>query len=291
MAVNFMNNFNKYHDYNQLFLTKLSTYLNDYACSITKKQIKDVTSCGVNIYDAYFLLLCEYLELDKVLKYEYLTQGLHEENPKEYINNAYYNDIHFEQKRLGKWTIKNSNYKAFELFVRDDFRYTEGKVIPQLGFFKEDFSFPAIYENNRLWMSITPNEINTMKDPIHKATGHVLTFGLGLGYFSYMVSLKSEVIDVTIVEKDEEVIALFKKVVLPKFKTKEKFKIILDDAYHFTQHMDDGTYDFVFVDIYHDASDGLVTYNIFKEIEKKFSKTNFSYWIEKTIQYYKNLPY
>ena len=284
-----MNHLNKYDNYNQLLLTKLSYYLNDHACSITKKQIDDVMSCGVNIYDAYFLLLCEYLELDDVLKYEYLTESLYEENPIDYMKNDYYKDIHFEQKRLGKWVIKNSHYQAFELFVRDDFHYKDNKVLPQLGFFKEKFSFPAIYENNRLWMSITPNEMNTMKDPIHKAKGHVLTFGLGLGYFAYMTSLKKEVIDVTIVEKDQEIITLFQKAILPKFKTKMKFKIIHDDAYHFVQNMDDTTYNFVFVDIYHDASDGLITYNTFKTFEKNFKKTTFTYWIEKTLQYYKSI--
>ncbi len=284
-----MNHFDKYDKYNQLFLTKLSEYLNNYACSITKKQIKDVASCGIHIYDAYFLLLCEYLELDDTLKYEYLANGLHEENKVEYMENDYYKDIHFEQKRLGKWVIKNSKYQAFELFVRDDFKYEENKVIPQLGFFKEDFSFPAIYENNRLWMSITPNEINTMKEPIQKAYGHVLTFGLGLGYFAYMASLKNEVIDVTIVEKDPDVIHLFQKMILPTFKTKAKINIIQDDAYHFIQNMDDETYHFVFVDIYHDASDGLLTYNKLKTFEKSFKKTTFSYWIEKTILYYKGI--
>lgn len=284
-----MNNFNKYEQYNQLLLTKLSHYLNDYSCSITKKQITSVTSCGVCLYDAYFLLLCEYLELDDTLKYEYLANGLYEEHPIDYMNDDYYKEIHFEQKRLGKWTIKNSRYQAFELFVRDDFKYEENKVIPQLGFFKEDFYFPAIYENNRLWMSVTPNEINTMKEPIYKASGHVLTFGLGLGYFAYMTSLKKEVIDVTIVEKDQDVIDLFQKMILPQFKTKAKLKIIHDDAYHFIQNMNDETYNFVFIDIYHDASDGLTTYNRFKVLEKKFKKTTFSYWIEKTIQYYKGI--
>lgn len=275
-----------YDEYNQLFLTKLSIYLNHHACSITKKQIQEVTSCGVNQYTAYFLLLCEYLQLDDVLKYEYLQEGLFEENPKDYIENAYYKDIHFTQKKLGKWAIKQSNYQPFELFVRDDFQYQENRVIPQIGFFKEKFFFPAIYENNRLWMSITPNEIHTMKEPIYQANGHVLTFGLGLGYFAYMSSLKQEVIDVTIVEKDQEVIALFQAEILPKFKTKGKFKIICDDAYHFLQNMDDVTYNFVFVDIYHDASDGLIVYNTFQKLEKKFKKTIFSYWIEKTLQYY-----
>lgn len=271
---------------NDKFLTKLSIYLNNYETSIDKKQIKEVTSCGVDIYNAYFLLLSEYLDLDDILKYEYLQLALHMENMEEYTTNAYYQDIHFEQKRIGKWVIKYSNYKPFELFVRNDFQYIEDKVIPQIGFFEEKFSFPSIYENGRLWMSITPNEINTMEKDIQNAFGHVLTFGLGLGYFAYMTSLKDTVKEVTIVEKDKEVIKLFTHYILPKFKTKNKIKIINDDAYHYLEVMDDYIYDFVFVDIYHDAGDGLIVYNKFKEIEQKFSKTMFTYWIEETIKYY-----
>ena len=60
-------------------------------------------------------------------------------------------------------------------------------------------------------MLITPNEIETMKKSISEATGNVLTYGLGLGYYAYMVSMKENVESVTIVEKDKEIIDLFKK--------------------------------------------------------------------------------
>ena len=67
-------------------------------------------------------------------------------------------------------------------------------------------------------MTITPNEIETMKEAVDKASGNVLTFGLGLGYYAYMVSEKENVESVTIVDSNEDVIDLFKKYVLPQFK-------------------------------------------------------------------------
>ena len=138
-------------------------------------------------------------------------------------------------------------------------------------------------------MSVTPNEINTMKEPIDNAFGKVLTFGLGLGYYSYMVSLKNNVESVTIVEKDQNVINLFNKYILPLFKTKAKINIINMDAYDFLEKvMNDGDYDFVFVDIYHDAKDGLEVYKKISTYEKKFKNTTFSYWIKKTLDYYLN---
>ena len=39
-------------------------------------------------------------------------------------------------------------------------------------------------------MTITPDEIETMKEAVDQAFGNVLTFGLGLGYYAYMVSEK-----------------------------------------------------------------------------------------------------
>jgi hypothetical protein len=50
--------------------------------------------------------------------------------------------------------------------------------------------FPALLENDRIWMTITPNEIEIMIKPVDEAFGHVLTYGLGLGYYAYMVSKK-----------------------------------------------------------------------------------------------------
>ena len=104
-----------------------------------------------------------------------------------------------------------------------------------------------------------------------------------------MVSLKNNVESVTIVEKDQNVINLFNKHILPLFKTKAKINIINMDAYDFLEKvMKDGDYDFVFVDIYHDAKDGLEVYKKISTYEKKFKNTTFSYWIKKTLDYYLN---
>lgn len=274
---------------NQIILNRLSQYLNFCEKSIDDSQIKAVTACGVSIKEAYILLLQEYLNLDYNFKREYLEEMVNIEDPTEYQNNQYYKDIIFKPIKINNWDIKYSNYEPYELFVRDDFKYNCDKVLPQLGFFTSNFRFPAIYENDILWMSVTPNEINTMKEPIDNAFGKVLTFGLGLGYYSYMVSLKNSVESVTIVEKDQNVINLFNKHILPLFKTKAKINIINMDAYDFLEKvMDDGDYDFVFVDIYHDAKEGLEVYKKISTYEKKFKNTTFSYWIKKTLDYYLN---
>ena len=172
------------------------------------------------------------------------------------------------------------------MFVQDDFEYDGQRVLPQLGYFEEAFGYPAVYQDGRLWMSVTPNEINTMREPISRARGKTLTFGLGLGYFAYMCSLKEEVSSVTIVEKDKRVIQLFEQNILPQFVHKDKISIVCEDAYAFLDKMRDCEYDYAFVDIYHDAGDGLETYQKFKQRLGKFSNTQFDFWIEKTIKYY-----
>ena len=121
-----------------------------------------------------------------------------------------------------------------------------------------------------------------MKKSISEATGNVLTYGLGLGYYAYMVSMKDNVESVTIVEKDKGIIDLFTRYILPQFKNKSKIKIINDDAFNYFKK--DIYYDYVFVDIWHDPSDGIDLYLKFKNLEKDNIK--YSYWIEDTLKCY-----
>lgn len=274
-------------EYNNLILNALSIYLNEYECSITPSQIKKVMECGVDELFAYKLLLSNYLAIENQEIIDmYFDKMVHKLEVKDYIRNPYYENIPFNNKKIDSWQIKKGKYKPYELFVFDDFKYENDLVIPQVGYFNEPFYYLAVYDNNRLWMSITPNEINTMKEPINKAKGNVLTFGLGLGYFAYMCSLKDDVKSVTIVEKDERVIKLFKDNILPYFVSIEKINIIKEDAYVYLSKMNDDMYDYVFVDIYHDAGDGKEVYLKMNQYRNRFKKTIFEYWIYNTIKHY-----
>lgn len=274
-------------EYNNLILNALSIYLNEYECSITPSQIKKVMECGVDELFAYKLLLSNYLAIENQDIIDmYFDKMVHKLEVKDYIRNPYYENIPFNNKKIDSWQIKKGKYKPYELFVFDDFKYENDLVIPQVGYFNEPFYYLAVYDNNRLWMSITPNEINTMKEPINKAKGNVLTFGLGLGYFAYMCSLKDDVKSVTIVEKDERVIKLFKEYILPYFANIEKINIIKEDAYVYLSKMNDDMYDYVFVDIYHDAGDGKEVYLKMNQYRNRFKKTIFEYWIYNTIKHY-----
>lgn len=278
-----------YEYYNEKILELLSYYLNYMERSITEEQVKSITSLGVGKeYAVRKLLIAAFGITDQTLIDEYFSDLVRLLHAKDYMENPYYKKIDFPRKTIGKWRIDRERYEPYELFVRDDFIYDGDKVIPALGFFDCRFEYPAVYENDRLWMSITPNEINTMRAPIAAAGGNVLTFGLGLGYFAYMCSLKESVESVTVVERDGSVLELFNRFILPRFECKDKIRIVECDAYRYLDRLNDGAFDYAFVDIYHDAGDGRDVYLKFRKIlkEKNIEQTNFDFWIEKTIKYY-----
>ena len=272
---------------NKQLLIALSKYLNETPDAITINQINKVKDCGVDEIRAFELLLQEYLQIPSTLANAYFKDMIHLLNFEDFMTNPYYKNIHLEFKKDKNWEIKKTKYKPYELFVQDDFIVKDNKMIPNLGFFNKPFYYLAVYQNQHLWMSITPNEINTMKDPIQKSFGRVITFGLGLGYFAYMCSMKQSVQSVTIIEKDATIISLFKKMILPQFLFKEKITIIQADAIDYlSTQMAIDQYDFAFIDIYHDVSDGKEVYLKIKKYESMYKKTQFEYWIEKTIKLY-----
>ena len=133
-------------------------------------------------------------------------------------------------------------------------------------------------------MNITPNEINTMSCASKKARGDVIIFGLGLGYFPYIISLKNEVKFITIIEKDSHIIDIFNKYLLPQFEQKSKIKIINCDAYNIIKSP--LNYDFAFVDLWHNPDDGIEIFLDFKRNEHLSPKCEFSYWIERSFYAY-----
>lgn len=272
-------------DYNNLILTRLSSYLNNNPDYIKESMIEELVNENISVIEAMRILLASILNLYdyKEIMDLYIKEMIYELDTKKYTENPYYKNIKLNNINKEKWSLKYLHYEPYELFVCNDLRKTEdGRIIPSIGFFKETYNYPCILENNREWMLITPNEIETMSRPIEECFGSVLTYGLGLGYFAYMASLKDNVKYVTIVEKDKEVIELFETYILPQFENKDKIKIINIDAYIYAKSKP--KYDYVFIDIWHDVSDGKNAYLEFKKLE--VPEVKYSYWIENTIKCY-----
>lgn len=280
---------------NYKLFTVLSHYLNNSPDYINEEEMYEMIQSGVTSEYAFKLMLAAAFGLDivdnvndKDFFNKYFNNMVHQLDANEYQDNPYYKNIKIPTIKIGNSELKYEKYKPFEGFVCNDIIQTEeGRQIPQIGFFDTEFSFPAVLENDRIWMTITPNEIETMKEAVDQAFGNVLTFGLGLGYYAYMVSEQENVESVTVVEMNEDVIRLFNKYVLPQFQNAHKIKIIKADAFEYAeQHITPGTYDFVFTDLWHDVSDGIDMYLKMKKIENQSPSTIFTYWIEKSMLCY-----
>lgn len=59
------------------------------------------------------------------------------------------------------------------------------------------------------WMSLTPNEILTLRGQIRRASGHTVVAGLGLGWSARKMLQRKQVTKLTVVERDQAVIDYF----------------------------------------------------------------------------------
>ncbi len=281
---------------NALITAAYSRYINYNPRFITADMVKDLAQeCNCTHHDAYLLLLSAAMGLDtidnkehKLLEGLYIRPGVQKLDPQSYLADAFCKTISLPNQKIGKWETMTSSYTAFEPFVwRDPILLPDFRQIPQIGYFEEDFHFPAIHENGVEWMSVKPNEVETMKAPIEKSRGRVLTLGLGLGYFAFHASEKENVESVTVVERDGDVINLFSGLILPQFPNKNKVRIIHADAFAYLENeLPNTQFDYIFADLWHDASDGLELYMKLKKAEPNAKGTPVDYWIEESLLSY-----
>ena len=255
-------------------------YLNEHYSVITSKDIEKVS-----FYDAFLSKLDidkndeEYQAINKVCG----INKIEELNAKKYLDDEYAKCVITKNVDNGNWILTHLHYLPYEGFVYDELdisdKYYEEHT--PFGYFKDKFPYLAVIEDESIWMSVIPHEINTMKKPIKDAFGNVLVLGLGLGYYPFHIALKDDVDKITIIENDDKVIDLFNKYIFPHFKNKEKIKLIKADAY---KYLDEGhDFDFVFADIWHNVGDGLSLYLELKKYEDKYPNTKFEYWIETSL--------
>lgn len=205
----------------------------------------------------------------------------------DYESNPYYRDISFADNKIGNWEISYNTYYPYEGFIYKDVVSTPTNLYAEytsFGYFTSYFKYLTVMQNKQVWMSITPHEINTMQSAIDTVEGSVAVFGLGLGYFPYMISLKDSVKRIVIIEKDPSVISLFNNYILPQFSHKEKITIIQDEAFEYAHNkMNKDKFDFAFIDLWKNEFDGLSLYFRMKKNEKINTGTKFLYWIEDSL--------
>ena len=279
--------------YNSRLMDLFSLYMNLMPTAVDPQAVKNLAKeCSIPLSEAFAHYLAALVGLDaggadRLFFHHWLLPSLHELKPELYTKDAYFQNIRIPADMRGKWELKTEMLQPFEAFVCNDMTVTKDRrMIPQIGFFKEPYPFPAVLENGREWMTLQPNEMVTTQPAIRAAHGRVLTYGLGLGYFAYHASQKAEVESVTVVDISEDVIDLFRTHILPQFPHKEKIRLVREDAFRFAEDRMAGSFDFVFADIWHDAGDGRDLYLRMKKWEEQYPQMQFSFWLEDTIRCY-----
>ena len=226
--------------------------------------------------------LYDFYQLDKdnednqAIMDDFFLKRLKKLDSKEYIDNPYVQNIK-EAGRYNKYALKMIDYAQYQLFPYDEITIgPDYKEYSAIGYFDKPFSYLALTEGNNIWMSLNPNEIETMKPYIEKAHGNVLVLGLGLGYVPYMMSLKDDVKHITIIEKDQDIINLFNQMLFPHFKNQNKITIIKDDAINYVKH--NQIFDYIFADLWHSPEDGLPLFIKLKRINQ-----NINCWLETSL--------
>ena len=281
---------------NARILTRLSIFLNEHADFVSADMVHSLAEeFSLTPDEAFSMLLAGGLDMnvsenprDARIFREDFPRMLHALSREEFMRDPYYRFIRVPDMQVGTCELAHETLKAYEPFVCDDRRhFPDGASLPQIGYFHEDFSYPVMREDGRVWMSVTPCEVATVAPAARQAHGHALTLGLGLGYFMYLASENPNVETVTAVERNESVINLFETHLLPQFPHKDKVRILRGDAFELTPKLySSHKYNFVFADTWHDAGDGVHMYLKFKEMEALAPEMEFSYWIEETIKCY-----
>ena len=271
------------HTQNQRMLTRVSEYLAFTPDAIKAEDVRP--QADETLHEAYLCQLAAHLELD-FSDQPLLPLMIRQHDPAVYEADAYFQAVRPAPFQQGSIDLIYERIEPMELFVTDDFQVdASGLILPQLGWFDRSFTFPAIREDGLVWMTVTPNEINTIAPVIAQSQGKVLTYGLGLGYYAFHCLMKEDVTSVTVVERNPAVIDLFQRHLLPFFPRKDALHIVQADAFDYAANtMPDEGFDTVFTDLWRDVTDGVPLYQRMKALE--VPGPQYFYWIEKTLRLY-----
>ena len=129
---------------------------------------------------------------------------------------------HYPHIRRGDWALRHIRMAAAPGYWRQ--HYTVAGTVLLLG--------PG--RNGPVsWMSLTPSEIESQTIGLEGAHGHTVVAGMGMGWLAANAALKPEVDHVTVVERNEDVLALIAEAgifaQLPQI-ARRKIEIVTADA-------------------------------------------------------------
>lgn len=238
------------------------------------------------IYNAWL----EVLEIDPddfefaQLSKQYHLSEIKELKVTDYKNNPYLSNVHFDKCDFGKRTIEKLTYNPYECFLYDSLEIQASsfyKEINKLGYFKEPLKYFEASNKDGDILAINPYEINVTAHELSSLKGDVLAVGLGLGYFTYLASLKDDINSVTTLENDVSLIEFFNENVAPIVKN-TKITIANDNLSNYLKINNDKI-DFVYITLSNDINKALKEYIEYKKLEKLYTKYIFIYHNEKLI--------
>ncbi len=201
---------------------------------------------------------------------------------KTFLNTPYHQNIQLKQIKSAGFKFREETIDAHYLFNSDAILQDPNKELKdwmKLRALDEPYNAVVLRQKNEVWMMDVPSEAATIDPYAKKATGNVITFGLGIGYFIYMASLNKNVKSITVIEQSIDVIEMFKSDLLNQFPTHINIDIIHGDAFDYFNKETLSKFDYAFVDIWQSSDDGLLLIEeLLSQYLPPFEKVDF--WIE-----------
>lgn len=151
----------------------------------------------------------------------------------------------YAQQQVDWYSLKEFVANGNTVKVRSAPLYGRADEYFNKRFWVREFEVPMMRIDGKLWMSITPLEIQSMILPIHRAWGYVGTGGLGMGYFALKCAEKDSVKEIKVYEHNKDVIKFFTQMFNHR-KGFEKIKIFEQDV----RCIKNESFSYFFMDIY-----------------------------------------
>jgi hypothetical protein len=121
----------------------------------------------------------------------------------------------YQTRRVGAWELRRQNQPVLRGYFRGLQACAENYLLMR---------------DNRVWMSLSPVEIESLAPHVAHMRGHVVIAGLGMGLALYNALLRPAVRQITVLELDSEVIALLAAIMRPDMAGSGRFSIEQVDA-------------------------------------------------------------
>ncbi len=204
---------------------------------------------------------------------------------KDFETSDFHQHIHFEDIKEDDVSFQWIELEAHQLFNLSGIQADPNRELKdwiQFRALDKKLRTLSLSLNNDVWMLDVPSEASTIDPSALKAHGHVITFGLGIGYFVYMALKNKSVKSITVIEHNPRIIDIFNQYILPQFKSEIDIDIIEGDAFEYFNEEYLKAFDYIFVDIYQSNHDGLeIEMGLLELYNPKFESCDF--WIENSI--------